>query len=167
MKALLPITWLLQRVETLLAWLVLEIYARRAGVVRDEKIVLKWLTLSAHAGGEWLLGEQRLSGRAGTIDYGSALIQFRQSASQGNKAARYREGLMYQKGLEIAPDYLTASSRFMPAAKQDYGPAKAALSAMYDMGLGVQEEGSSDRCFAPVRKGSSLRSINAWPINAS
>ena len=72
------------------------LYARRAGVVRDEKIALKWLTLSAHAGDEW--GEWLLE-RSGFLEESVRLITplrllFQRSASHGNKAALYREGLM-------------------------------------------------------------------------
>ena len=51
-------------------------------------------------------------------DYATALLLFRQLADQGNAAAQYNLGVIYDKGLGVAQDYKAAVKWYRKAADQ-------------------------------------------------
>ena len=51
-------------------------------------------------------------------DYATALREFQSFAEQGNAAAQYNLGVMYEKGFGVPQDHKTAVKWFKLAAKQ-------------------------------------------------
>jgi TPR repeat protein len=73
-------------------------------------------------------------------DYGEALKWYRLAADQGNAAAQFALGGMYENGLGLPQDYAKAVKWFRLAAAQGYANAQYELGILYDDGLGVQQD---------------------------
>ncbi len=73
-------------------------------------------------------------------DYETALVIFRQLAAQGNAAAQYNLGVIYDKGLGVAQNYKAAVKWYRKAAAQGNASAQYNLGAMYGNGLGVRQD---------------------------
>ena len=73
-------------------------------------------------------------------DYATALREWRSLAAQGDAAAQYNLGLMYNKGQSVPQDYAEAVKWYRRAAKQGNGGGQANLGYMYDVGLAVPQD---------------------------
>ncbi|TXT24626.1 MAG: Sel1 domain-containing protein repeat-containing protein [Gallionellaceae bacterium] len=69
-----------------------------------------------------------------------AFDEFRELALNGDAAAQYRLGLMYDKGEGVARDERQAVSWYIRAAGQDDTRAQFAIAEMYSEGRGVQRD---------------------------
>jgi uncharacterized protein len=84
--------------------------------------------------------------RAG--DYGAALREWQPLAEQGNVAAQFNLGLLYENGLGVPRDGATAALWYRRAAEQNDRMAQAYLGEMYAKGLGVpHDDGEALRWF--------------------
>lgn len=70
-------------------------------------------------------------------DYASALKFYRQSATQGNRVAAYRLGLMYESGTGVTQDYAQAFEYYRQSAHRQYAPALVALGQAHETGRGT------------------------------
>jgi TPR repeat protein len=73
-------------------------------------------------------------------DYAAAQRLFRSLANQGDAAAQYRLGLMYQGGLGVLEDNAVAAMWFRRAADQGLKTAQWDLGLMYENGFGVRQD---------------------------
>lgn len=73
-------------------------------------------------------------------NYLYAFDEFRELALNGDAAAQYRLGLMYDKGEGVARDERQALSWYVRAAGQDDTRAQFAVAEMYSEGRGVQRD---------------------------
>jgi hypothetical protein len=69
-----------------------------------------------------------------------AFDEFRELALNGDAAAQYRLGLMYDKGEGVARDERQAMSWYIRAAGQDDTRAQFAIAEMYSEGRGVRRD---------------------------
>ena len=72
-------------------------------------------------------------------DYATALREWRPLAEQGNAAAQYNLGFMYDKGLGVTQDYAEAARWYRKAAEQGHAGAQYNLGLMYGKGQGVPQ----------------------------
>jgi hypothetical protein len=72
-------------------------------------------------------------------DYPAAMRFFRPVADQGNGAAQYNVGIMYDRGLGVRPDAATAANWYRKAADQGNRDAQHNLGTMYRSGRGVPQ----------------------------
>ena len=95
------------------------------------------LTLAAPA-----LGQDYEKGvRAfGQRDYATALREWRPLAEQGDTAAQFALGLMYENGRGVPQDYAEALSWYGLAAEQGNAVAQAGLASMYYKGQAVSQD---------------------------
>ena len=70
-------------------------------------------------------------------NYLYAYDEFRALAINGDAAAQYRLGVMYEKGQGIPQDYSQAAAWYLKAAVQDDSRAQFAIAEMYAQGEGV------------------------------
>ena len=73
-------------------------------------------------------------------DYATALSIWRPLAEQGNAAAQFNLGLMYEKGDGVQKDEQEAARWYYKAALQGHVGAQLNLGTMYDEGKGVAED---------------------------
>ncbi|MCH7916223.1 MAG: sel1 repeat family protein [Deltaproteobacteria bacterium] len=73
-------------------------------------------------------------------DYATALREFRPLAEQGDAAAQYNLGLMYDEGQGVPQDYAEAVRWYRKAAEQGDDNAQYSLGAMYLSGRGVPQD---------------------------
>lgn len=73
-------------------------------------------------------------------DIAKALEVWRPMAEQGNAAAQFNLGLMYEKGDGVPADYQEAARWYHKSAVQGYADAQLNLGTMYDEGRGVPED---------------------------
>jgi hypothetical protein len=73
-------------------------------------------------------------------DIAKALQVWRPMAEQGNAAAQFNLGLMYEKGDGVPVDYQMAAKWYHKSAVQGYADAQLNLGTMYDEGRGVPED---------------------------
>ncbi len=73
-------------------------------------------------------------------DVETAFVEFKALADQGDAAAQYRLGLMYQFGLGVPEDEAEAVKWYRRAADQGYAAAQYSLGNMYNRGEGVPED---------------------------
>ena len=73
-------------------------------------------------------------------DYETALKKFLPLSDQGDAAAQYNLGLMYEQGKGVPQDYAEAVKWFRLAADQGHVTAQNNLGMMYRMGLGVPQD---------------------------
>jgi uncharacterized protein len=73
-------------------------------------------------------------------DYATAQRLFRSLADQGDAAAQYRLGLMFEGGLGVLEDYAVAAMWFRRAADKGLKTAQWDLGLMYENGSGVQQD---------------------------
>lgn len=73
-------------------------------------------------------------------DYITALQEFRTLAEQGDAAAQYRLGFMYDFGKGVPQDYVLAVKWYTKAAEQGNAKAQNHLGIMYSMGLGIPQD---------------------------
>ena len=73
-------------------------------------------------------------------DYATAYRGFRRLAEQGNAAAQFNLGRMYDKGQSVAKDYAEAAKWYRRAAEQGHARAQYNLGIMYADGQGVPKD---------------------------
>ena len=73
-------------------------------------------------------------------DYATALSIWRPLAEQGNAAAQFNLGLMYEKGDGVEKDEQEAARWYYKAALQGHVGAQLNLGTLYDEGKGVAED---------------------------
>ena len=73
-------------------------------------------------------------------DYATALREWRPLAAQGNAAAQYNLGLMYDKGHGVAQFYAEAAKWYHRAAEQGVVAAQHNLGVMYYQDQGVVQD---------------------------
>ncbi len=73
-------------------------------------------------------------------DYATALREWRPLAEQGNAAAQYNLGVMYNKGQGVPQDYGEAMKWYRKAAEQGIADAQHSLGVMYAKGRGVPQD---------------------------
>ena len=77
---------------------------------------------------------------ANSGDLTKALAVWRPLAEQGNAAAQFNLGLMYEKGDGVAQDDQEAAKWYHKSAVKGYADAQLNLGTMYDEGRGVPED---------------------------
>src|SRR6266568_4148392 len=73
-------------------------------------------------------------------DYATALQEWSPLAQQGNTAAQYNLGLLYEYGYGVLQDYQQAAQWFRRAAEQGNPWAQYNLGSMYEYGKGVPKD---------------------------
>jgi TPR repeat protein len=73
-------------------------------------------------------------------DYETALTKWRSAAQQGNSAAQFNLGFMYDKGQGVAQDYKEAVRWYKLAAAQGNAKAQTNLGISYAKGEGVAQD---------------------------
>ncbi len=73
-------------------------------------------------------------------DYATALRQWTPLVEQGNSAAQFFLGLLYEEGLGVPQNYETAVKWWTLAAVQGSPGARFKLGLMYDVGRGVPQD---------------------------
>ena len=73
-------------------------------------------------------------------DVKQAADWYRKAADQGDAAAQYTLGRMYEKGEDLPRDDAQAAALYMKAAEQGHAEAQYALGWMYRNGRGVTED---------------------------
>jgi TPR repeat protein len=73
-------------------------------------------------------------------DYASAVRIFESLATQGNAAAQYNLGFMYDSGKGVAQDYAEALKWYRLAVAQGVAEAQQRLGVMYANGRGVTQD---------------------------
>lgn len=71
------------------------------------------------------MGNRHRNGKAGTINSREALRWYRLAAGQGSPEAQNNLGAMYEQGLGIARNDITAAYWYRLAAEQGNSPAPA------------------------------------------
>lgn len=93
-----------------------------AGVPKDFVAAYMWENLAAAPGSA------------------EAVKWYRRAAEQGNAAAQFNLGWMYDDGRGVPEDHAEAVKWYRRAAKQGNAPAQHNLGAMYERGQGVRED---------------------------
>ena len=75
-------------------------------------------------------------------NYKKAVKLWKKAAEQGDDAAQYNLGVMYDEGQGVRQDYKEAVKWYKKAAKQGNGIAQINLGAMYYYGKGVRQDNS-------------------------
>jgi TPR repeat protein len=73
-------------------------------------------------------------------DYGTAYLEFKPLAEQGDAIAQHNLGLMYEKGWGIPKNYREAAKWYRKAALQGDAKAQFNLGVMYGNGQGVPRD---------------------------
>ena len=73
-------------------------------------------------------------------DYASAVRWYTFAADEGNAAAQYNLGVIYENGSGVAKQYKTAVRWYTLAADQGYAAAQYNLGVIYENGSGVAQE---------------------------
>ena len=73
-------------------------------------------------------------------DYATALREWKPLADQGNVAAQFSLGVMYENGHGVPQDYKEAVRLYRLAAAQGYASAQYNLGGMYYNGRGVPQD---------------------------
>ena len=73
-------------------------------------------------------------------DYASAVRWYTFAADEGNAAAQYNLGVIYENGSGVAQQYKTAVQWYTLAADQGYVEAQYNLGVIYENGSGVAQE---------------------------
>ncbi len=73
-------------------------------------------------------------------DYATALKEFRPLAEQGDAAAQFDLGTMYDKGQGVPQGYQQAAGWYTKAAEAGYASAQNNLASMYFIGEGVPQD---------------------------
>lgn len=73
-------------------------------------------------------------------DLKSALRIWMQTAEGGDPEAQTNVGEIYERGLGVAPDYVSAATWYQKAADQGFSRALFNLGTMYEQGLGVPQD---------------------------
>jgi len=68
------------------------------------------------------------------------IAEYTAAAEQGNAAAQYNLGNIYERGLGVPEDDATAVKWYRKAAEQGDADAQYNLGVMYDKGLGVPQD---------------------------
>ena len=72
-------------------------------------------------------------------DYETALNEFRPLADQGDAAAQFILGVLYDEGKGVPQDYTEAGKWYRLAADQGHAAAQYILGVMYAVGRGVPQ----------------------------
>ena len=72
--------------------------------------------------------------------FASSLKVWLPPAQQGDSAAQTYVGEIYEKGLGVTPDYVTAADWYRRAADKGYSRAAINLGSLYEQGLGVAKD---------------------------
>jgi uncharacterized protein len=73
-------------------------------------------------------------------DYATALRLMRPLAEEGNAAAQFDLGVIYQFSRDVPPDYGAAANWYRKAAEQGLAEAQYNLGVMYANGEGVPQD---------------------------
>jgi hypothetical protein len=73
-------------------------------------------------------------------DYAAALREWRPLAGQGDAAAQYKLGALYDDGQGVPQDHAEAARWYRKAAEQGHAWAQYKLGALYDDGQGVPQD---------------------------
>ncbi len=73
-------------------------------------------------------------------DYATALHEWRPLAKQGDAAAQFNLGLMYETGQGVPQNYVQAVRWYRTAADQGYASAQSNLGLLYADGQGVTQD---------------------------
>lgn len=73
-------------------------------------------------------------------DLKSALRIWMQTAEGGDPEAQTNVGEIYERGLGVAPDYVSAATWYQKAADKGFSRALFNLGTMYEQGLGVPQD---------------------------
>ena len=85
-------------------------------------------------------------------DYATVLRELLPNANQGNAAAQFALGWMYEHGRGVSKDHAEAVRWYRKAAEQGHALAPAFLGAMYAKGDGVaQDDVAALKWFVPAR----------------
>jgi len=106
-----------------------------AGMRRFSLIIFALYIVSAHASlaADFQKGMQAYRQK----DYGTALIEWRALADQGDANARHNLGVMYASGQGVVKDQKIAVKWFTLAARQGLAKAQLSLGLRYASGIGV------------------------------
>ena len=72
--------------------------------------------------------------------YETALSIFQKLAKAGNANARFKIGIMYERGLGVKKDDADAYKWYLQAAKQGHAEAQLGVGLMYKRGRGVSKD---------------------------
>ena len=75
-----------------------------------------------------------------TVDFTTALQNWRLLAEQGDVHAQYNLGWLYQQGDGVPQDYAEAANWYRKAAEQGFTPAQTNLGFMYEKVNGVPQD---------------------------
>jgi len=98
----------------------------------------EWVA-SAEKGNAWdqlHLGQWYESKR----DYSEAARWFSRSAGQGNVAAKYHLGVLYENGQGVSQDYVKAAKWYQAAAEHGNIPAEERLGALSESDQGIMKD---------------------------
>jgi TPR repeat protein len=116
------------------------LYARGAGVPRDDQQYIFWARKAAdqgYAAAQDALGYAYLDGRGVPMDEQQAAAWFRKAADQGYAVAQNKLGFMYQNGDGVPKDDQQAVAWFRKAAEQGNAAAQDRLGFIFLNGDGV------------------------------
>ncbi len=103
-------------------------------------LCLTLAVLLGSAGVSWSADFQKGLTAYDSGDYATALREWTPLAEQGNAAAQFNLGLMYENGYAVPQDYKTAVKWYTLAAEQGNAGAQFNLGWMYVEGLGVPQD---------------------------
>ncbi len=95
------------------------------------------LGMSGAARADWLDDAAAAHARG---DYRAAINIVKPRADQGNAAAQYNLGFMYENGQGVAQDYKAAVKWYTLAAEQGIAGAQYNIALIYDNGKGVAKD---------------------------
>ena len=96
--------------------------------------------LMGGAGASWSADFQKGYKAAQRGDYATALREWTPLAEQGNAAAQFSLGVMYDNGHGVPQDYKAAVKLYRLAAEQGYANAQFNLGVMYLNGYGFPQD---------------------------
>lgn len=101
-------------------------WAKDGSVIADDSSVIKFAAKSAG-----YLGRMFLRGEGMEQSFDKALTWFRRGLTNGDALCEYELGLMYQEGLGVRKDIMTAADYFKEAANQDLASAQIRLGQLF------------------------------------
>ena len=73
-------------------------------------------------------------------DYHTAIAEWRPLAEAGDAEAQYKLGMMYRRGLGVAPDFRESAKWLLMAARHGHGLAQARLARALQNGSGIDPD---------------------------
>ena len=101
-------------------------WAKDGSVITDDSQVGRFAAKSAG-----YIGRMFLRGEGMEQSFDKALTWFRRGLANGDAICEYEMGLMYQEGLGVRKDIMTAADYFKEAANQDLASAQVRLGQLF------------------------------------